>query len=172
MNAHGTQLRLRAMVALGWSTWEIAGTYDLPQPLVAEIVTDDDTVVTAGVARWVATVYDMVSMTVPPDLGAPARQELRRFARTQGWLPPLGLDDDYLDDPGWVHGQVIVDRTWDQFDEAAVIRRLNGDRTAPITRADRLEIVARGRQRHMSYRDLLHVCGITKADRYIEPVAA
>jgi ParB family chromosome partitioning protein len=54
------------------------------------------------------------------------------------------------------------------FDEAVVIRRLNGDHAVRTRNADRIEIVRRAQLRGMSLLEIERVTGLTKADRYTE----
>jgi ParB family chromosome partitioning protein len=54
------------------------------------------------------------------------------------------------------------------YDEAVVIRRLNGDQTVRTRKADRIEIVRRAQARGMSQLDIERVTGLTKVDRYVD----
>lgn len=58
------------------------------------------------------------------------------------------------------------------FDEAVVLRALEGDRTVLGARgltAERVEIVRRAKERGWTYSDIERITGITKPDRYVLP---
>lgn len=54
-----------------------------------------------------------------------------------------------------------------KYDESAVLRRLNGDHSAHLRKADRVEVVRRAQARGMSYLDIERLTGITKVERYV-----
>ena len=45
-----------------------------------------------------------------PGYGSDSRA--RRYAKARGWLPPLALDDEYLDDPTYKPGSLAPDDAW------------------------------------------------------------
>lgn len=176
---HGAQLRIRALVALGWSTRQVSHYSGIPHRQVVKLLTGQTLSVTGGMAGQVGAVYDALALNEPPTTTPAEAAKVARltaYAASKGWRTPLGLDDEHLDEPDYDHSQIdpeyVAQCLKVPFDEAAVLRRLNGDRTAPITRADRFEIVRRGRRRGMSYSDLEVVCGLTKVERYIEELMA
>lgn len=111
--AHGTVLRIRALVALGWSQSKLA---DLLAVQRSNFRLAGTMQTTAGRARAVAVLYDELSMRLPPETehrDKIAASRARRYAADFGWLPPLALDDDRLDDPGYEpwfeHGNDVHD---------------------------------------------------------------
>lgn len=84
--------------------------------------------------------------------------EIREWAQEQGIEVPTR---------GPIPRSVQVAFEAAAYDEAAVLRRLDGDLSVPLTKADRLEIVRRARLAGWSLLDLEHRAGIPKAERYI-----
>ena len=101
VDAHGTVLRIRALVALGWSQSKLAdqlGVMRCNFHLAGTMHTS------ARMARAVRDLYAALSMTLPPEdawRDKIAATRARNHAADRGWLPPLALDDDRLDDPGY-----------------------------------------------------------------------
>lgn len=99
--AHGSVLRVRALVALGWSQSKLAARLGIDRGnfhLTGTMYT------TARTATAVRTLYAELSMTRPPETNQRERiaaSRSRNYAANLGWLPPLALDDDRLDDPGY-----------------------------------------------------------------------
>jgi transcriptional regulator with XRE-family HTH domain len=99
--AHGTVLRIRALVALGWSQSKLAERLGVQRSNFRLTGTWQ---VEAATARAVVALYDELSMTLPPTdthRDRIAASRAKRYAADRGWLPPLALDDDRLDDPGY-----------------------------------------------------------------------
>lgn len=94
--AHGTVLRMRALVALGWSQSQLAQRLGI-RPSNFRLATGCWSV-QANTARAAAALYDEISMSLPPRR---SRTRSKRYAAEHGWLPPLALDCDRLDDPGY-----------------------------------------------------------------------
>jgi len=89
--AIGTTRRIRALLAIGWTTDLIAERLGLGNYTVRDWLYRD--AVYKSTAEKIAAVYDEWSMIVgPSDLG-------RRRAARKGWPPPLAWDDDTIDDP-------------------------------------------------------------------------
>lgn len=128
----GAWRRSQALTAMGWSLatqaeaigWTADGLEDLGR---ARLMPAD---------QWTAIsdLYDSWSMTIGPD------SEIMDQARRAGVTPPLGWDDDEIDHPD------AVDHSKDKgdgpkIDDAAIERRLAGDRSIPLNRAERTEII-------------------------------
>lgn len=163
---HGTTRRVQALVALGWSMAKIgaqigvAGTNMHPLAFGERDVTRQTAdKVTALYARW--------SMRLPPEdthRDKIAASRARNYAKARGWLPPLALDDDRIDDPGYdppVHHQGDDDPA---LDHAAIWRRMHGERV-PLTRAEAAEVVRRCLADGWTWVGIERTTGL-KPDRY------
>lgn len=138
----GTQRRIRALMALGWTTTDIADAAGLcHRAKVSQILNGQNGKpaqwVTRTTADRIAAVYERLSMRIPPHTRARART--RTIATSRGYAPPLAWDN--IDDPdeqpaGTTHDPDIVDPT-------VVDRILAGDWRLPATRAERLEVIRR-----------------------------
>lgn len=101
--AIGTQRRLRALFALGWTSRDLAPLLGVGDARVGYLASDRQSTVLPDTAARVAAVYERLSMTIPTDpprlsprhCGVRARQ--RRLAVRRGWAPPLAWDN--IDDP-------------------------------------------------------------------------
>jgi len=122
--ALGTQRRVQALVALGWSIRQIGLRIDL-DPAFLRTVLSSNGRVAASTADRVAALYEELSMSLPPELTKGERQgatRARNHARTRGWLPPLAWDDIDRDEAP----AAKVAKTC-AVDEVAVQRALSGD---------------------------------------------
>lgn len=92
----GTQRRLRALVALGYSNQQLAAEIDYPKSQFQRLLSGQYDV-TAAVARRAEKVFQRLQMKPPPDGYAANRARLR--ARRRGWPTPLAWDEETIDDP-------------------------------------------------------------------------
>lgn len=95
MDASGAHRRIEGLCALGWSRAEIARRMRTSAYRMQQVVVEPT--VTVQTFRRVVAVYDELSMTRPEGQYA---DRTRRWAESQGWLPPLCWDDDLIDLPG------------------------------------------------------------------------
>jgi hypothetical protein len=115
----GARRRLRALIALGYGQSDLARRLGFEPTNFTRIV---NAAPTKGVEERtraaVAALYELLSM-VPP-IGATA-DRTRALAKERGWVPPLGLDDDRLDDPTYKRnrGPVHHLRNWPWRQEAS-----------------------------------------------------
>lgn len=144
--AVGTQRRLQALVALGWSIRQLAIRLDMDAPFLRTILACNDRVATAT-AEKVAVIYEELSMTVPPQ-DTPGRRQgatrARNHARKRGWVLPLMWDDiDNDAEPINVTGKAMTREKF--LDEIAVQRVLDGDDKIAryLSPAERREVVRR-----------------------------
>lgn len=115
VDASGTRLRLQALVARGWSYLELSRRLGLAYGnAVGKLASGTQLRVRPSTARAVRTLYDELWDVEPPP-GVWADKTRRRAARS-GWLPPLDLDDDRIDDPDYrptptitPHAPVVVE---------------------------------------------------------------
>lgn len=91
--ALGTQRRVQALQALGWSRQRIAQAIGYTDQGALTYMMRADSLYPATAAR-IAEVYEQMSMVVPVGSGA---NRARTWAKRHGYLPPLAWDD--IDDP-------------------------------------------------------------------------
>jgi len=96
VDGNGTRLRLRALAAMGWRAHDVSERTGIIRTTLAHIAGQDGAGTSAGIRDAVREVYDEVSGTFGPSTRA------RERALRRGWLPPLALDDDRIDDPDYV----------------------------------------------------------------------
>lgn len=129
---------LRALVAIGWSMSELGRRVGVPSAGNAvRLITSDDPI-TRGTVDRIERVFAELCMTPAPALGH--RQKIsvsraRTYATAHGWLPPLALEDlvDVED----------FERENGLLDEAAIYRRMHGDRRVRLSQAEATELVDR-----------------------------
>lgn len=149
--AAGIQLRIRALVALGHSFARIGEALEMTLSGAWSLAHQDKAYSWATTAAKVDTLYEAWSMQLPPGETMPERKAAK-YARTvagkHGWLPPLALDDDRLDDPTYQPTALRPVKPRD-LDDVAITRRMDGDRTVRLTKAEKAELrrrwVATGR---------------------------
>lgn len=139
------RLHLRALAALGWSQSRLADRLGMKGSNFTRLITGDQPMYREHVDQ-VEALYAALSMTLP----APANRfeqggitRAKSYAKARGWLPPLALE---------VVAEVPDVDTMSDLDEQAIFRRMHGDKTVRLTKAERRELVAR-----------LHAQGLTDA---------
>jgi hypothetical protein len=91
INAVGSQRRIRALQALGWTQRNLEDRLGLhPRRLSTVLVRPK---IYTPMARKIADVYDELSMLPGPS------EKTRNMARNKGWPVPLCWDDETIDDP-------------------------------------------------------------------------
>ena len=91
--------RLQALVALGWSMSEIGRRLGLRHAANVIPIVRGERRMTVATARKANALFEELCMTLPPADTVPQRvtaTRSRRYAKEQGWVPPLALED--LDD--------------------------------------------------------------------------
>lgn len=171
--ANGAHLRIHALAALGWTYEEIAHAAGWPNRANTADVLKRAKIQRDTLAR-VTAAYDRLSMALPPD-ETPYRARNRAHAAARGWLPPLALDDDHIDDPTYRPTKHLSKTEREQlaaagirtdYDEAIVLRVLAGHpRPRQLTPAEAAEAARRLQARGVGPRELEHTYGL-KADRY------
>lgn len=89
INAVGSQRRIRALQALGWTQRHLEDRLGLPHRRLSIVLCRPK--VYTPMARMISEVYDELSMQPGPS------QRTKAMARNKGWQPPLAWDD--IDDP-------------------------------------------------------------------------
>lgn len=166
----GATRRIQSLVALGWSQRKLADRLGMEASNLGAITHGRRAEVTVRLDRAVRDLFDELSMQPPPEgewRDRIAASRARRYATAAGWPPPLAWDEDLIDDPD--HQPVLEGRalTHDpELDEAAIYRRLHGDRGVRLSTVDAVELVARCRRDGWTLADIERRTGV-RADRYI-----
>lgn len=144
------RLHLRALVALGWSQSKIAGRLGINPANFTAVIAGDRTLIRSTVDR-IEALYAELCMTLPPEADHRdkiAASRARSHAQARGWLPPLALED--VD----AEGDELQD-----FDDVAIERRMAGDRTVRLTKAEKVELVRRWQASGGSLNELERLTG-------------
>jgi hypothetical protein len=103
-DAVGTRRRLRALTAMGHPTVSLARRLDVPPSAVRAIISGEAATVTAAMHAAVCELYEQ-TWDLRPCERTPVERRAAAAARTraarEGWPPPMGLDDDRIDDPAY-----------------------------------------------------------------------
>lgn len=135
VDPRGTQRRLHALSALGWTWKDIADEIGTSRSNIEKWANNDPRqFVYASTAARVSEVYDRLCMSLRGDW---VGERTRKAAVRKGYAPPLAWDD-IDNDPLPATDDKISD-----FDEVVVERILAGDWSLRANAAERREIVAR-----------------------------
>ena len=103
-DATGARRRLRALTAMGHPAVSLARRLDVPPSTVQAVIGGRAVTVTAAMHVAVCELYEQI-WDLRPFERTPAERRAAAAARTRaarhGWPPPMGLDDDRIDDPGY-----------------------------------------------------------------------
>ncbi len=127
--------RVRALVALGWSMSSLGNRLGMSNPRNFIRTICDSTPMARETVDRIEILFAELCMTLPPETNQRERisaSRSRRYAANRGWLPPLGLDDLAGDD---AEGS--------EFDESALYRRMHGDKSVRLTKAEKEELARR-----------------------------
>lgn len=170
----GTARRIQALVALGWTQAYIARQLGIT-PANFTPLAHGRRPVTQGTADKVAALYDRMSMQHPPERNHHERiaaSRARNTAKARGWLAPLAWDDEFLDDPDY-QPQMPKDTGLckvTELDEAAIDRRLHGDKKVRLSKADKVELVRRWLASGRSWSECEELTGVN-VERFREKPA-
>ncbi|MEQ7008490.1 hypothetical protein ABN028_20150 [Actinopolymorpha sp. B17G11] len=150
----GVLRRIQGLLAMGWRHRDL----DLRTGLdTRTVLYRGHGWVPSSVHLAVSRVYDKLSMTPGPCA------RTRDTARAAGYAPPLAWDDDTIDAPA-VLPNLHGDGQDAGVDEAAVLRRIAGDRV-PVTPAEAAEVVARMRRAGLPDAAITRITRL-RTDRY------
>jgi hypothetical protein len=152
--ATGTQRRLRALQALGWTITEIANHIGAPRTRVEKWANDQKTYVYATTAARVAEIYDELHMRVPT---GPWAQRTRNTAQARGHHPPLAWECIDTDPEPATGEEAGID--------AVVVNRILAGTVVPSTRPEREEVARRWVADGRPLRSLASLTG-WKVERY------
>lgn len=135
--AIGSQRRIRALMAIGWRSRDIAQRIGWVSGELDPIFRRPS--IRRETAERIRAVYDALA-----DIPGPSEQTYRR-ARRAGYLPPLWYDDDTIDDPNYqplVHnGAQVEESRVDVPDPVVVERLIAGEPPLHVTKHERAEAV-------------------------------
>jgi transcriptional regulator with XRE-family HTH domain len=165
----GTKRRIQALVALGWSLAELSRRAGYDRSHLGLIIRRGGPL-HASTAQRIASLYEQLSMTLPPQTSKIERidaSRARNLARRNGWVPPLTWNN--IDDPNErPHGGGDYTSKHD-VDPVVVERVLAGERLR-MTAAERTEVVRRARQLGWSFLQIEARTGVTKPERVAERI--
>lgn len=95
VSAAGTRIRLRALIAIGWTQRALAERIGVTPANFTPLIADATEKVTAKRARIVAQVYQELADTPGPS------QRSINHGTTRGWPRPIDLDDECIDLDGY-----------------------------------------------------------------------
>jgi len=104
VDAGGAMWRLRSLIAMGHDAGRIAAALKLSPQLVEKVLRGQAGAISAELRDLVCQLWDAWWDKRPPELSRSDRRAVgaaRRRAERCGWCPPLGLDEDELDEPGY-----------------------------------------------------------------------
>ena len=104
VDAGGTMWRLRSLIAMGHDAGRMAAALKLSPQLVEKVLRSLAGAVSAELRDLVCQLWDAWWDKHPPELSRSDRRAVgaaRRRAERCGWCPPLGLNKDELDEPGY-----------------------------------------------------------------------
>jgi hypothetical protein len=107
LNAWGTRLRLRSLIAMGHNERRMGGALGVSQQRVTSIINGYVTEVPTELARDVVRLWNAWWDLVPPTRTAVEKQTFRRVrarAAKWDWCCPLGLDEELIDNPYYIPG--------------------------------------------------------------------
>lgn len=155
VSALGARRRLRALVALGWSTQRLAERLGISSSLVQRWLHQNT--IHSRNRDAIEALYEALEMALPPNDHSSA--QARRYAEAQSWSPPLAWDSDTIDDPEAEPVGIEGGEPADDFvDWVAVQRAFSGEKVRRrLTMAERLVTIYCGDQQGK------HTAAIAKA---------
>ncbi|MCT1515306.1 hypothetical protein [Dietzia cercidiphylli] len=154
----GAHRRIQGLRAMGYPLEILASELGMSRWELTKLGTHGT--MCADLWRSIDELYDRWAMTPGPS------ESVRRQARAAGAVPPLGWDDDEIDDPrARSHaddvGEPIPPKA--EFDCTAIARRLDGDLSVPLTPAEYAEVVRTAIVEHWPIERLAQVLGVKVA---------
>lgn len=174
VDATGTRRRIQALVCLGYSVNYLGERLGILSSNMHTMLHHRGEV-TVRTVKAVEELYDELSMTPnqPADhyrRGAATRA--RNYAAAMGWVPPLGWDEDTIDDPTMEPAGVALEHIREiPLDEVAIQRRMSGDKTVKLTRPEKIELAKRWVAAGHSLIAWDRITGLTRIDRYLGEAA-
>ena len=104
VDAGGTIWRLRSLVAMGHDASRIAHALGEQPKAIRKLLRGETTEVTPELRSLACQLWNSWWDKRPPERTRTERglaSAARHHAEQHGWCPPLGLDEDQLDEPGY-----------------------------------------------------------------------
>jgi hypothetical protein len=104
VDAGGTTWRLRSLVAMGHDAKRIACALHIRPQVIRALLRGEAAMVTPRFRDLVCQLWEAWWDKLPPQTTPGQRRAVtgaRRRAERHGWCPPMGLDEDLLDEPGY-----------------------------------------------------------------------
>lgn len=104
VDAGGTMWRLRSLVAMGHDARRLANALAADPDAIQAILRGNRATVSASLRGLACQLWDAWWDKRPPERTASEHDRARAarsLAELAGWCPPLGLDEDELDEPGY-----------------------------------------------------------------------
>ena len=104
IDAGGTRLRLRSLIAMGHSAARLARAADVHPETIQKLIRGETTTVNPDLRDQVWSVFDAWWDKRPPETSRDERaaaEAARRRAERNAWCCPMALDDEQLDVPGY-----------------------------------------------------------------------
>lgn len=171
--ADETARRLQALIACGWSASSLARRLDMLPSNMTPLV-HARRGVTVATATAVHQLYLQLADVAPPQDTRHQRTAVSRakaWAAREGWAPPVRVAGRLVG--GTLHLAPDLDEdatpdatVHDLVDEAAVLRRLAGDKTIRLRPAESLEVARRADAAGMSRKQIQSQLGL-KPERYL-----
>jgi transcriptional regulator with XRE-family HTH domain len=95
LDVHGTRLRIRALMSQGWAVEELGRRLGHTGGYLSPVLYTSRRI-TPGLHAKVSRLYDELWQQTGPSTSTAKR------AASRGWASPLELDDDRIDDPGYI----------------------------------------------------------------------
>ncbi|MBO8150704.1 hypothetical protein HYG77_35725 (plasmid) [Rhodococcus sp. ZPP] len=130
--AVGARRRLRALNAMGYGDPSLAHRLNVEVDVVTSM--PEKGLIPSELWEAVDEIYDELSMRPGPDA------DLREQARAEGLVPPLGWDDDEIDNPKARSHERERATGAVAADEVVIVRRLSGEQV-PMRNCERREII-------------------------------
>lgn len=132
VSAIGASRRIKALYAIGWSADELGKKLGVSTQVIHDHGQHLRTRMRVSTAERYRKLYEELSDTPGPSAVTAGR------ARKLNYVPPIGWDDDTIDDPA---GQPWTEYRNDDPDHAAVLRIWQYDPPANRRRVDTIEFV-------------------------------
>lgn len=166
----GLARRLQAITAMGHSMKVVADgtpfamdTYKRVRRATGRMFVEQ------GLGECILAAYELYAMY--PAAESPSSHRTRKWAEANGWLTALAWEDESIDDPD-AKPQGLVDHSGRAIlDEAAIERRIAGDRNVRLHKGETGEVVRRLRAAGLSSLTIFRDYGI-KAERYTAQIRA
>lgn len=148
----GARRRIQAMLAIGWRHEDINAATGKGRSQV----------ILAQAGDWISRDnHDAIARAYAQLAGRPGPSAATRGrAAKLGYAPPAAWDDDTIDDPAALPQHLAPEQPGAGVDQVAVLRRMGGDRTVELTRAERWVVVRRLNGQGLDDQEISRLTGI------------